>query len=121
MDIVFLHGIKAECIIGVWDWERRVKQLLTIDLDMATDISRAASTDQLEDTLDYKAVAKRVMNFVADSEYQLVETLAEKIAQLLMSEFDSPWCRVCLNKGGAVRGARHVGVIIERGQRSDVG
>lgn len=121
MDIVFLHGIKAECIIGVWEWERRVKQLLTIDLDMAADIVRAAKTDRLEDTLDYKAVAKRVMGLVAESEYQLVETLAEKIAQLLLNEFDIPWCRVRLNKGGAVRGARHVGVVIERGQRPDLG
>ncbi len=116
MDIVYLHGLKVECVIGVWEWERRIKQIITIDLDMGASIQRAAATDDLEDTLNYKAVAKRVIQFVGDSEFKLVETLAEKIAGILLTEFDVPWCRVRINKTGAVRGARDVGVVIERGQ-----
>ncbi len=116
MDIVYLHGLKVECVIGVWDWERRLKQTVTIDLDMAADIRRAAKSDDLADTLNYKAVAKRLIQFVSDSDYQLVETLAEAIAHILLTEFAIPWCRIRINKGGAVRGARDVGIVIERGK-----
>lgn len=117
MDIIFLKGITAECVIGVWDWERRTRQRVTIDLEMAADIRRAAASDELADTLNYKAVAKRVIAFVESSEYQLIETLAEGVAALLREEFDIPWCRVTLDKGGAVRGSRAVGVVIERGEK----
>ncbi len=113
---MYLHGLKVECVIGVWEWERRIKQIITIDLDMAADIRHAAKSDRLDDTLNYKAVAKRLLQFVGDSEFQLVETLAEKIAELLRAEFSISWCRVRINKRGAVRGASDVGVIIERGQ-----
>ncbi len=113
---MYLHGLKVECVIGVWEWERRIKQTVTIDLDMAADIRQAAASDRLEDTLNYKAVAKRLTQFVGDSEFQLVETLAEQIAALLRAEFSISWCRVRINKRGAVRGASDVGVIIERGQ-----
>lgn len=115
MDIIYLKDLKAECVIGVWDWERRIRQRVSINLEMAADIRRAAASDQLEDTLNYKAVAKRVVAFVEASEFQLIETLAEGIAALLLEEFEIPWCRVALDKGGAVRGSRGVGVVIERG------
>lgn len=115
MDIIFLHGLRVECVIGVWEWERRIKQKVEIDLDMAADIRRAAATDQLEDTLNYKAIAKKVISHVENSEYQLVETMAENVADILISDFRIPWCRVRINKGGAVRGARAVGILIERG------
>lgn len=118
MDIIFLKDLKAECVIGVWDWERQLRQRITIDLEMGTDIKRAAASDDLEDTLNYKAVAKRVIGFVEGSEFKLIETLAERIAALLLEEFDIPWCRVTLDKGGAVRGSRAVGVVIERGSRN---
>jgi len=117
MDIVFVHGLTVDCVIGVWDWERRIRQNVVIDLDMAGDVARAASTDDLADTLDYKAVTKRVIAFTEASEFQLVETLAERIAALVLGEFDVPWVRVRINKRGAVRGARDSGVVIERGQR----
>lgn len=104
-------------MIGVFDWERRVKQTVILDLDMGGDIRRAAASDDLADTLNYKAVAKRVIDFVEHSEYQLVETLAERIAELILNEFGVPWLRLRLNKQGAVRGARDVGVVIERGVR----
>ena len=118
MDIIYLHDLKIECIIGIWEWERRIKQTIILDLDMAADIRRAASTDKIEDTLNYKAVSKRLIEFVGNSQFQLVETLAEKVAEILLTEFKLPWVRVRVNKKGAVRGATGVGVIIERGAKS---
>ena len=114
MDLIFLTGITTDCIIGIWDWERQVKQKIVIDLEMATDIRKAAATDAIEDTLDYKRVSKRLLQFVGESQFQLVETLAERIAQLIVTEFDVPWVRVRLNKQGAIRGSRDVGILIER-------
>lgn len=118
LDITFLHGLKIECIIGIWDWERRSKQTVYIDLDMGCDISVPASSDNIKDAVDYKAVAKRLKEFIGSSEFQLVETLAEKTASLLREEFELVWVRVRINKKGAVKGARDVGVEIERGTRS---
>ena len=115
MDIIYLHGLKVDCIIGVWDWEKQITQSITIDLDMGFDIRHAASSDNLEDTLSYKDVSKRIMAFVKDSRFDLVEKLAEEIAKILLSEFKITWCRVKINKFGAVRGARDVGILIERG------
>lgn len=117
MDIVFINDLRIETIIGIYDWERKVKQTISLDLEMATDIRKSAATDAIEDTLNYKAVAKRLIAFVEDSEYLLVETLAEKIAEIVLSEFTVPWLKLTLHKPGAVRGSRDVGVIIERGSR----
>ncbi|GMQ90676.1 MAG: dihydroneopterin aldolase [Gammaproteobacteria bacterium] len=116
MDIVYLRELKIPCTIGVWDWERRIKQIVVIDLDMATDVRAAARTDRLEDALDYKAVTKRLIEYVGNSEYQLVETLAEHVAEIIRTEFKAPWVRVRINKKGAIRGAADVGVVIERGE-----
>ncbi len=117
MDIVYLRDLRIPAVIGVFEWERRVRQVIAIDLDMACDVARAARTDALADALDYKAVAKRLIGFVEESRFQLVETLAERIAELVRQEFQVGWIRVRINKTGAVRGARDVGVIIERGRR----
>ena len=106
-----------ETVIGIYEWERRIKQPVIVDIKMAADIRRAAATDNIDDTLNYKAVAKRVIGFVEGSQFQLVETLAERLAELVMAEFHVPWLRLEVNKIGAVRGARDVGVIIERGRR----
>ena len=114
MDKIFLSALTTECIVGIWDWERKVRQKVVIDLEMGADIRRAAATDRIEDTLDYKKVAKRLLAFVGDSEYQLVETLTERIAEIVVVEFGVPWVRVRLNKQGAIRGSRDVGIIIER-------
>ena len=114
MDVIFLSGLTTDCIVGIWDWERRVRQKVVVDIEMAADIRRAAASDAIEDTLDYKQVAKRLLQFVGDSQYQLVETLAERIARLVVTEFDVPWVRVRLNKQGAIRGSRDVGILIER-------
>ena len=117
MDTVFINDLRIETIIGIYDWERKVKQTISLDLEMGTDIRKSAETDAIEDTLNYKAVAKRLIAFVGDSEYQLVETLAEKIAEIVLAEFSVPWLKLTVHKPGAVRGSRDVGVIIERGKR----
>jgi dihydroneopterin aldolase len=113
-DVIFLTGLTVDCIVGIWDWERRVKQKIVLDLEMAADVRRAAASDSIEDTLDYKKVTKRLLVFVGESQYQLVETLAERVAELIVMEFSVPWVRVRLNKQGAIRGARDVGILIER-------
>jgi dihydroneopterin aldolase len=118
MDIIFLHDLKVETVIGIWDWERQIRQNVVIDLDMAADIRNAAASDKVDSTLNYKQVAKRVQQFVADSEFQLVETLAERVAGVVTQEFKVPWVRVRISKPGAIRGAKNVGVLIERGERS---
>ncbi len=117
MDIIFIRELKIETVIGVFAWEREIKQTVVLDLELGTDVRRSAATDQLADTLDYKAISKRTIRFVGDSQFQLVETLAERLATLILTEFPVPWLRLTINKIGAVRGARDVGVSIERGQR----
>lgn len=117
MDIIYLNDLEIETIIGIFDWERKIKQKVRIDLEMAADVKKAAASDRIDDTLNYKSVAKRLIQFVGDSEYQLVETLAERIAEIIISEFNIPWVRVKINKPGAVRYAGDVGVIIERGNK----
>lgn len=117
MDTIYLHGLKIDCVIGIWDWERAIRQRVVLDLDLGVEIRRAAATDDIADTLNYKAVAKRVGEFVGASEFKLVETLAERVAEILLNEFKLAWCRVRVNKPGAIRGARDVGVVIERGAR----
>jgi len=115
MDTIFLHDLRVETVIGIWEWERKIRQTVAIDLDMSADIRKAAKTDSVDDTLNYKLVAKRVQQFVGESSFKLVETLAENIAGLILDEFDVSWVRVRVNKPGAIRGARDVGVLIERG------
>ena len=119
MDKIFLHELKVETIIGIWEWERKIRQTVVIDLEMSADIAKAAATDDVADTLNYKSVAKRVQGFVADSRFQLVETLAEKIAEIIREEFSVAWVRVVVHKPGAIRGSRDVGIEIERGERPE--
>ena len=114
MDIVYLHGIEVDCVIGVWDWEREITQRIRIDLDMGHDLTKAGETDELEYTLNYKEVSKAVNAYCVERKAKLVESLAVGIAELLLDTFKCRWCRVKINKTGAVRGARDVGVIIER-------
>ncbi len=118
-DRIFLHGLTAECVIGFIDWERRVKQTVVMDIELPVDCRRAALSDAVVDTLDYKKVAKRVQAFVSASEYQLVETLAHRLALVILQEFGIEWVRVTLNKPGAIRNSRDVGVVIER-SRADL-
>ena len=113
-DTIFLHELEVETVIGIWDWERRVRQIVSIDLEMGADVREAAKHDNIEATLNYKAIAKRVQQFVSESEYQLVETLAEKIAELVLDEFGTPWINVRVRKPRAISGANDVGVQIHR-------
>ncbi len=113
-DRIFLRGLEIECIIGFIDWERRVKQTVVIDLELPVDCRAASIRDEVEDTLDYKKVAKRVIAFVEASEFKLVETLAHRLALLLLEEFGVAWIRLSVNKPGAIRGSRDVGMSIER-------
>ncbi|WP_405227573.1 dihydroneopterin aldolase [Lentisalinibacter sediminis] len=119
MDIIFLRDLRIDTVVGIWDWERRIRQTVSIDLEMAADIARAAATDSIDDTLNYKRVAKRLIAYVEASEFQLVETMAERIAEIVLGEFEVPWVRVTVNKPGAIRGSRDVGVRIERGARPE--
>ena len=113
-DTVFLHGLEVDCVIGIWDWERQFKQTLEIDVDLATDLRTAAQSDAIADTIDYKAVTKRLIQLAETGGFQLVERLAEALAQAILTEFDVAWTRIRINKKSAVRQVREVGVLIER-------
>jgi dihydroneopterin aldolase len=114
MDKIFIHALKTEAIIGIFDWERQVRQTVLIDIEFSADIRKAALTDAIDDTLNYKRVAKRVLAFVEASQFHLVETLAEHIAMLILEDFGVAWVSIVLSKPGAVRGSRDVGVALER-------
>lgn len=118
MDIVYIRELEVRTIIGIYDWEREQKQVVSINLEMSSDIAKVAESDSIEHALDYKAVAKRLIDFVERSEFFLVETLAEKITEIVLNEFDVQWVKLQLGKPGAVTGSKDVGVIIERGRRS---
>ncbi len=114
MDTVFLHGLKCKAIIGARDWEKRVRRDLVIDLDMGLDLRPAAQSDDLEKTVNYSEVCRRVTALVEASRLDLLETLAEQIADLLLTTFPLQWCRVRINKPYAVSGVPQVGVLVER-------
>jgi 7,8-dihydroneopterin aldolase/epimerase/oxygenase len=115
MDKIFIHALKTETIVGIFDWERQVKQTVILDIEFSADVRKAALTDSIDDTLNYKRVAKRVLAFVEESRFHLVETLAEHVAMLILEEFAVAWVRISLSKPGAIRSSRDVGVMLERG------
>ncbi len=114
MDKIFIHALKTEAIIGIFEWERQVKQTVIVDMEISADIRKAALSDSIDDTLNYKKVAKSVLAFVEDSQFHLVETLAEHIAMLVLGNFGVSWVRLSLSKPGAIRNSRDVGVVLER-------
>ena len=116
IDKIFIHALKTEAIIGIFDWERQVKQTVIVDIEIGVDVTKAALSDSIEDTLNYKRVAKRVLTFVEASKFHLVETLAEHVAMLILEDFGIAWVRLSLSKPGAIRSSRDVGVTIERGR-----
>jgi dihydroneopterin aldolase len=118
VDTVFIEALCVDTVIGVYDWEREVRQQVLLDLEMARDNRLAAATDAVADALDYAAVAARVQTFIENSEFRLLEAMAEAVCALVISEFGVPWLRLRLSKPGAVPAARAVGVVIERGTRS---
>jgi len=117
MDIVYIRDLQIETIIGIYDWEREVRQTISLDLEMGADIRKAAASDDIQHTLNYKAVAKRLITFVEESQCLLVERLAEEIAAIVLDEFNVPWLKLRLSKPGALRGSKDVGIIIERGEK----
>ena len=117
MDIVYIRELEVSTIIGIFEWEREQQQVVSLDLEMGSDIATAAATDTIENALDYKAVAKRLIDFIEKSEFFLVETLAERVADIVVNEFNVPWVKLRLGKPGAVTGSKDVGVIIERVSR----
>ncbi|SKA16589.1 dihydroneopterin aldolase [Novilysobacter spongiicola] len=114
MDKVFIEGLQIDALIGIYDWERRIRQPLVFDIEMAFDNRIPAASDAIEDTLNYKAVSKRIIGYVSETGFGLVETLAERVAALILEEFGVAHVKLRLAKPGAVRGARSVGVVIER-------
>lgn len=114
MDKIILQDLRVEAVIGIWEWERRIRQTVSLDLELATDIRRAAASDDIEDATDYKRIAKRLISVVEESEFRLVETLAETLARIVVVEFGVPWVKLSVSKPGAIEGSRNVGVVIER-------
>ncbi|MBT8064296.1 MAG: dihydroneopterin aldolase [Gammaproteobacteria bacterium] len=114
MDRVFIENLTVETVNGIFDWEREIRQAVSLDLEMDFDIRKAAASDAIEDTLDYKAVSKRLIHFIEASSFQLVESLAEQCAAIVLDEFPVRRLKLKLSKPGAVRGSSAVGVIIER-------
>ena len=117
MNIVYIKGLRAQAVIGVYGWGRNVRQTVVFDLEMASDTVRAAASDEIALALDYATISQRVIAQVEASDYQLIETLAEAVAAMIMREFGVPWLCVRLSKPGAVAEAEDVGVIIEAGER----
>ena len=117
MDIVFIEDLRIDTVIGIYDWERKIRQTVALDVEMAFDNRKPAASDRIADTLDYKAVAKRLIAFVESSHFELVETLAERCAGIIIDEFRVPWLRLRLSKPGAVTGSKAVGVVVERGHK----
>jgi dihydroneopterin aldolase len=117
MDIVYIHDLRIDTIIGIYDWERERKQTVSLDLEMGTDIRAAAATEDIQHTLDYKNISKRLISFIEESEFLLIEAMAEHIARIVLDEFAVPWLRLRVGKPGAVAGAKDVGVLIERGTK----
>ena len=114
MDIVFIKELCIETIIGIYDWERKIKQVVCIDLEISTDISKASSTEEISNTVDYKDVSKKVKAFIESSKVLLIETLAEETIQMIFKEFEIEHIKGRFSKPGAVTGSKEVGVIIER-------
>jgi dihydroneopterin aldolase len=117
VNIVYIKGLQAQSVIGVYAWEREIRQTLVLDLEMASDTACAAASDQIADALDYAAISSRVISLVEESEYQLIESLAEEVARMVLKDFGVSWLRLRLSKPGAVAAAEDVGVIIEVGER----
>ena len=114
MDRIFLEDLRVEAVIGIWEWERRIRQTVSLNLEMATDVRRAAASDEIEAAIDYKGIAKEIIHVVETSEFKLVETLAETLARLVVEDFGVSWVKLSVAKPGAIEGSRNVGVVIER-------
>ena len=113
-DIIYIKDLRVKTIIGIFDWERKTKQEVSIDIEFQFDCKKAAKNDSIKDTVDYKKICKAVIKFVEESEFQLQETLAESIAALVKNEYKVNSLKLRISKPGALRHAEDVGVIIHR-------
>ena len=113
-DIIYIKDLRVQTIIGIFGWEREVRQEVSIDLEISFDCKKAAKTDSIEDTIDYKKITKNIIKFVEGSSFQLQESLAEGIAKLVKNEYKSSSIKLRVSKPGALRYAEDVGVIIYR-------
>jgi len=118
-DRILIEGLEVRTVIGIFDWEREIRQTVRLDMEIAWDISKAVASDAIADTLNYKAVAKRLISFIEGSSFGLIESLAESCAGIVLDEFGAPWLRLKLSKPGAVRGSENVAVVIERGSLTE--
>ena len=114
MDKVYIKNLEVEAIIGIFEWEREVKQIISVDIEMDIDNKKAASSDDIKDALDYKKVGKRVVAYIQRSKAELIESLAEKVAKIILEEFPVSKLVLTLSKPGALRGAESVGISITR-------
>jgi len=114
LDRIFLQDLRVEAVIGIFEWERRVRQIVSLDIEMATDVKTAAATDEIENALDYKSIAKHLIATIESSEFKLVETLAETLARIVVTDFGVAWVKLSVSKPGAIEGSQNVGVVIER-------
>ena len=114
LDKIYIEKLAVTTTIGVWEWEKRVRQKLVIDLELGCDISKATQSDDINDSVSYKEVALKIRHAISSSRFNLLETVAEKIAQILLSEFNVSWCKVKVSKPRAAEQARNVAVEIER-------
>jgi len=119
VDIIFLYGLEANCVVGVWEWEKQITQKIIVDLEVLADIEKSAASDELKDTLNYKSMAEKVIEMLETTHYQLIETMAEEVAKLILKDYSTTWVKVRINKGGAVKHVKNVGVQIERGERPE--
>ncbi len=113
-DTIHIEQLKINCIVGVNEWERKVRRHIIVDLTLETNAAKAAKKDNIEDAIDYITVSERVTRFVQASSYLLIETLAEKIANVVLGEFPISRIRLKLSKPGAISNAKSVSVSIER-------
>jgi dihydroneopterin aldolase len=118
MDIIFIEDFRVETLIGIYEWERRVPQTIQLDIEIGNPHSRAADTDQIEDTIDYGAVVSRIEETLKQQHFLLIERLAEHVSSLILGEFKAPWVRVSVAKLQLLRGVRRLGVTIERGEKT---
>ena len=114
MDKIILTDLRIDAVIGIWDWEKRNPQTISIDLEMQMDTKKASQSDSIEDALDYKAVSKRVKQFIQASQFNLIETLAENVAKIILEEFDVQWLKLRISKPFAIRDSRNISISIER-------
>ena len=114
MDKIFITELKAETTIGIYEWEKNIRQVVLLDVEMLTDIRQAAKSDSIVDTINYKSIAKRLVSFIESSRFELVETLAEKLSDLILDEFGVQELKLTLHKPGALSDAKDVGIVIQR-------